>query len=104
MKKDLISVRTYLCIASVGALCLLSIYQNFTIDKQRDTIESLNRTIETLQEETQLDPCPVCDGHHTHVIHDDTYDISIKCDDCGTTFGFYQDLDSAIAIWNNVKG
>ena len=83
---------------------VISLLQNHQLEAKQEEIKNLEAQIAILKEENQLDPCPVCDGHNTHIIHDEEYDISIKCDDCGTTFGFYQDLDDALAIWNNVKG
>ena len=90
----------------ITGLILLSvlIYSYATINNKNKTIDNLRQEIESLRDEKELDPCPVCDGHNTHIYYDDMHDISIKCEDCGTTFGFYQDLNDALAIWNNVKG
>lgn len=75
-----------------------------TIRDQQAEISNLQMEIEQYQMDLQLDPCPICDGHNVHFHDDGTHDISIKCDDCGTTFGFYYDPNSALEIWNNVKG
>lgn len=90
----------------IAALILLSvlIFSLISIHNKDKIIDDLREQIEILNEEKELDPCPVCDGHNTHIYYDDIHDISIKCEDCGTTFGFYQDLEDALAIWNNVKG
>ena len=90
----------------ITGLILLSIliYSYATINNKNKIIDNLIQEIESLRDEKELDPCPVCDGHNTHIYYDDMHDISIKCEDCGTTFGFYQDLNDALAIWNNVKG
>ncbi len=90
----------------ITALVLLSVllYSYAVISSKNKIIDDLSMQVESLQEEKELDPCPVCDGHNTHIYYDDMHDISIKCEDCGTTFGFYQDLKDALAIWNNVKG
>ncbi|MBR6289461.1 MAG: Lar family restriction alleviation protein [Acholeplasmatales bacterium] len=85
-------------------MVILMVYTGVMIDNLRAEINTLKAENNTLRQEAQLDPCPVCDGHNTHIYYDDEHDISIKCEDCGTTFGFYQDLSDALAIWNNVKG
>ncbi len=89
----------------VFACVLLVVHVSKMIESYEEQISELKTEIVRLKEETKLDPCPVCDGHNTHICRDnEKYDISIKCDDCGTVFGFYQDLSDALAVWNNVKG
>ena len=100
-----ISKNEVIALSLVGASALLSVIgMTHTINNYEDKIEELEAKITQLEEDRQLDPCPVCDGHNTHIYHDEEYDISIKCEDCGTTFGFYQDMKDALAVWNNVKG
>jgi uncharacterized protein YoxC len=98
-------VENIIFIILVVASVIFIIRISSTMQSYENQISELKTEIAKLKEETQLDPCPVCDGHNTHICRDnEEYDISIKCDDCGTVFGFYQDLSDALAIWNNVKG
>ena len=94
-------------VLEIGMICVLVLFILFHSAyaiHMKNIIADKDKKIETLKEEKELDPCPVCHSHNTHIYYDEEHDISIKCEDCGITFGFYQDLTDALAIWNNVKG